>query len=213
MIMATVKAPETPKISTIEVFNPRTGEHLYSVAEASDSDIAAAYKRAGQGFERFKLTTIRQRLDIMGRLKKYVMAHREEIVGRIVAETGKPRIEAMLTEVFPTLDLIQYYEKHAAKILADEKHATPLVLMGKKSKVYYEPMGTCLIISPWNYPFNLSMTPIITALVAGNSVVFKPSEYTPLKGLVEEIFEKSGLDKDVLQVVYGAREVGQKLID
>jgi acyl-CoA reductase-like NAD-dependent aldehyde dehydrogenase len=211
--MATVKAPDTAKINMIEVFNPRTGEHLYSVAEATDTDIAGAYKRAREAFERNKHSTIRQRLEAMGRVKKYIMAHREEIVGRIVAETGKPRYEAMLTEVFPTLDLIQYYEKHAGKILADEKHPTPLVLMGKKSKVYYEPMGPCLIISPWNYPFNLSMTPIITALVAGNSVVFKPSEYTPLKGLVEEILEKSEVDCDLVQVVYGAKEVGQKLID
>lgn len=211
--MATVKTPAPASGGVIAVDNPRTGEVLYNLPEATPEDIAGAFQRARTAFEQFKECPIRERLAETAKLKRYILEHREMIVQRIVDETGKPRMEALLTEIFPTLDLIQYYEKHAPKILADEKHKTPLVLMGKKSKVYYEPLGACLIISPWNYPFNLAMCPIVTAIIAGNTVVFKPSEYTPLQGLIEEIIAGSGFRQDLVQVVYGGKEVGRQLID
>ncbi|MBI3118915.1 MAG: aldehyde dehydrogenase family protein [Candidatus Hydrogenedentes bacterium] len=210
--MATSAAPILAGLGEIRVCNPRTGDLLYTVQEPSEEHLDQVYQTARHVFESYRRLTVRQRLREMGKLKRYLLEHKEPICQRIVEETGKPRVEAMLTEIFPTLDLIQYYEKHAERILRDEKHATPLVLMGKKSRVYYEPIGPVLIISPWNYPFNLSMTPIITALVAGNPVIFKPSEYTPLRGLLEEVCERAGLPQNVVQVVYGGKETGRRLI-
>ena len=204
----------SPPISpSFEVTNPRTGAVLYTVDEPGPDDLAAVYSRARKGFERLRAMTISDRLREVGKLKTYIQEHKETIVQRIVDETGKPRIEALMTEIFPTLDLIQYYEKSAVKILRDQKMPTPLVMMGKKSKIYYEPLGPVLIISPWNYPFNLSMTPIITAIIAGNSVIAKPSEHTPLRGLIEEIMEGAGFPSEFIQVVYGAKETGKALID
>lgn len=196
--------------SEIRVHNPRTGAYLYSIHEASAADVADVYDRARKAHEVISAMSVAQRVAESRKLKQYIVEHREEIVARICEETGKPRQEAMLTEIFPTLDLLDYYGKHAEKILRDEAVPTPVLLKGKKSVIYYEPMGPVLIISPWNYPFNLSMTPIITALIAGNAVVFKPSEYTPLRGLLEGIIEGSGFMKGtpVLHVVYGARETG-----
>lgn len=205
---ATIESP-----GTFSVTNPRTGDVLYTLEEPSADSLDGVFQVARAGFAKIRALSIQERLQAIAGLKRYIQANKENIVDRIVEETGKPRIEALMTEVFPTLDLIQYYEKNALRILRDQPQPTPLVLMGKKSKIYYEPLGPVLIIAPWNYPFNLSMTPIITALVAGNSVIFKPSEHTPLRGLLEEIFSGAGLPSEFVQVVYGAKETGKRLID
>jgi len=207
LAMAATAPPEC-----IQVVNPRTGAPLYTVREPEEAELAKVFARARAAFDHFKRLSVRERVALAGRIKRHIVAHKEAICERIVAETGKPRTEAMLTEIFPTLDLIQHYEKTAEKVLRVEKQPTPLLLFGKKSRVYYEPMGPVLIISPWNYPFNLAMTPILTALIAGNSVVFKPSEHTPLQGLIEEIFQQTDFPPDVVQVVYGGKETGRRLI-
>lgn len=209
----TLENPIHTGLTELRITNPRTGALLYTVPEATNAEVDAAYARARAAYEPLRRMTVSQRLAEVAKLRRYIVKHREHICERIVSETGKTPTEAMLTEVFPSLDLMQFYEKTAEKTLGVEKQPTPLILIGKKSKVYYEPIGPVLIISPWNYPFNLSFCPIITALIAGNPVIFKPSEYTPLHGLLEEIFERSGFLSGALQVVYGGREVGQQCID
>lgn len=212
--MATSTLPHAAHdLSEIRVNNPRNNQFLYAITEPDEAEIPRIYNRAQAAFAKLSAMTVRQRLDLMLGVRDYILAHKETIVERICEETGKPRTEALLTEIFPTLDLIDYYNKNAQKILKDETVDTPVLLMGKKSKIFYEPMGPVLIISPWNYPFNLAMTPMITALVAGNSIVFKPSEYTPLRGLMEDVFTGGGLPEDFVQIVYGGKETGRMLID
>ena len=85
--------------------------------------------------------------------------------------------------------------------------------MGKKSRVVYQPLGTILLITPWNYPFYQGIVPAVTAFLAGNAIVLKPSEVTPLKPLWDRFQRESGFLKDALQVVYGGRETGAQLIE
>lgn len=213
MATTSMMHPITHELGDIRVFNPRTGEQLYSITEPSEMEIHQFYDKARGAAAGWGRKSVADRLNDVDRLRHYILKNKEAIVERICEETGKPRSEALLTEIFPTLDLIDLYAKTAAKTLRDEAVKTPILLMGKTSKIYYEPLGTVLIISPWNYPFNLAMTPIITALVAGNAVVFKPSEYTPLKGVIEDILNGANFPKDVVQVVYGGKETGRLLID
>lgn len=201
------------ELGDIRVFNPRTGAPLYSLTEPDESEIPGIFERGASAFESMRRLTVRERMAEVLKVRDYIRNNKDTIIDRIVTETGKPRTEALMTEIFPTLDLIDYYEKNAEKILRDQKVGTPLVLLGRKSKIYHEPLGTVLVISPWNYPFNLSMTPILTALIAGNSVLFKPSEYTPLKGLVEDIFAATNLPANAVQVIYGGKETGRLLVD
>ncbi len=210
---STTSVQTTGATSDIVVHNPRTGEVIYSFAEPSYAEIAQAFQQARRTFEAIRAMSIRERLNETLKLKRYFLDNKEKIVDRVVQETGKARTDALVSEVFTVLDIIDYYDKNAEKHLADEKVPTPIILQGKKSKIYYEPIGPVLIISPWNYPLNLAMIPTITAFVAGNSVVFKPSEWTPLKGLLEEIFEGSGFMKDAVHVVYGGKDTGRRLID
>ena len=205
--------PATASASEVVVRDPRTQRVLYSFNEATDEEVAAAFRRARTAFEKIRKMTVAERVRETLKLRAYILQHKEEIVDRIVQETGKARVDALMADVAQALSVIDFYSNTAERYLADEKVPTPIVLQGKKSYIHYEPMGIALIISPWNFPFNLAFVPMITAFVAGNAVVFKPSEWTPLKGLFEKIVDGSGFMKDVLTPVYGGKDTGRHLID
>ncbi|MCP4643455.1 MAG: aldehyde dehydrogenase family protein [bacterium] len=197
----------------IVVENPRTLEEIYRIDEPTPEEIADVYQRARAAYKFISGMSVEERLEQIRKVKNYIVEHRERVVDQICEETGKSRTDALMLEVFPALDIIDHYEKYAVKYLADEKVKTPLFMLGKKSRVFYEPIGPVLIISPWNYPFHLSFVPFVCAFVAGNPVIMKPSRYTPLKGLMEEICERSGFVKDALQIVYATRKSANMLID
>ena len=197
----------------VTVCNPRNGEVLYTFPEPTPEEVDQVYARARAVYPKIAAMSVAQRVAELGKLKAYLMANRREIARKISLETGKSLFDALAMEVFPAVDLITYYEKHAVRMLKDQRMPTPVLLFGKKSKVVYEPLGPVLIISPWNYPFNLSFLPITCAFAAGNAVIMKPSKETPLKGLLEEIIEGSGFMKDAIQVVYATRKTANLLID
>lgn len=201
----------TPPV--VEVYNPRTGELLYSFQEITEEDVEKMYKTAWEAFEKISAMSVRERLEELDKIKQYLIKNREEIAKFITKETGKCLTDALILELFPAVDQIDYYQKYAEKILKDQKVPTPILLMGKKSKIVYEPLGVILIISPWNYPFHLSFVPFVCAFVAGNSAIIKPSRLTPLKGLYEKIIEESGFMKGALQIAYASRKTANLLIE
>ena len=200
-------------MSGITVENPRTSEVIYSIDEPTQEDVNRVYQTAQSAYQVISGMSVEERLEQARKLKTYILKNRERIVDQICEETGKCRTDALILEVLPALDIIDYYEKNAVKILADQKVKTPIFMMGKKSRIFYEPLGVVLIISPWNYPFHLSFVPFVCAFVAGNSVIMKPSKFTPLKGLIEEIVERSGFVPGALQIVYATRKSANMLID
>ena len=185
----------------------RCGEEPAPVSPAA---AAFARVRTGQPFLR-KLTPA-ERVARLARLRAVVLAEQERIVAEVVRATGKARTDVLVSEVFGVLDHLAYLERSAPKALADRKVRTPPVLMGKRSRVFFEPLGTVLVISPWNYPFYQALVPITSALACGNAVVYKPSEHTPLTGLVESLLGKAGLPGNWVQVVYGDGAAGEELI-
>ena len=204
---------DTPTTNAIEVTNPRTGEVLYSFEEPSPADVGAAYARARAAFETISPMSVRERVAEISKLKKYLVEHKDELAKKLMDEAGKCFTDAMLIDLFPSIDVLDYYEKHAEQHLADKVvRATPM-LLGKKCRIQYMPMGPVLVISPWNYPFLLSFVPAICAFLAGNSVIIKPASDTPLHGLYEEMIETSGFMKDAIQVVYASRKTADLLID
>lgn len=163
--------------------------------------------------EEMRNLSMDKKLSLIGHLREVIIEKREWIIDRIQEDNGKSRSDALISEVFGVLDHLHWLEKSAKKALKDESIKTPIALMGKKSKIFYEPLGTILVISPWNYPFYQGIVPITAAFVAGNAVVYKPSEITPLKGLMEELFRLAGFKENWIQIVYGTGEMGAKLID
>ena len=168
---------------------------------------------ARQAAEQLRQTDIKDRIHNISLLKKVILNKREGIIDRIQKETGKSRSDALISEIFGILDHLTFLEKNGRRILQDKKVSTPIALMGKKSRIYFEPMGVILIISPWNYPFYQAIVPITAAFLAGNAVIYKPSEHTPLEGLVEEVLAEASFQTDWVQVIYGDGSIGANLID
>jgi acyl-CoA reductase-like NAD-dependent aldehyde dehydrogenase len=193
---------------------PDAGQPAIACDHPDASDVSRIVDRARQAQPDIASWGVKKRLEFITRLKAIIIDRQADILDRIQADAGKSRTDALTAEIFGTLDHLDYLEKNAVKTLADRKVPTPFALMGKKSKIYFEPMGTTLIISPWNYPFYQAIVPITLSFVVGNAIIYKPSSATPLKGLVEELLDAAGFDPAWVQVVYGpGSELGRQLID
>jgi acyl-CoA reductase-like NAD-dependent aldehyde dehydrogenase len=177
-------------------------------------DIKAVYDVARKAQPDIRDWGVQKRLMFITNLKAVILENQELILDRVQKDTGKSRFDAITAEIFGVLDFLDYLEKNAVKFLSDRKVSTPFALMGKRSKIYFEPLGTALLISPWNYPFYQAIVPICQAFIVGNAVVFKPSKATPLKGLVEDLLGQAGFLPGWVQIVYGQGGViGDALVD
>jgi len=127
---------------------------------------------------------IRNRVKVLRRFQQLLLARKADIARRITQEAGKPYVESLLTEVLVVLDAARFLIEDAYSLLREEKlpHGNP-ALKTKSGRILREPYGVIGIISPWNYPFSIPATEVMAALVAGNAVVLKPSEFTPLIAL------------------------------
>ena len=206
--MQTLTSPQT-----ISVLNPIINKELYTITEPSDAELQKVFATAKTVQEKIADMSVSERIAEMLKINDWVIANREYIIDRIVEETGKAKVDCLVSEVFEVCDVIDHFKKVTPKILKDHPTSTPIFLMGKKSKIVYDPLGTVLVIAPWNYPFYQGIVPGLLAFLAGNAVIFKPSEVTPLKGLWEKMLQESGFLKDAFQVVYGGKETGARLID
>lgn len=147
----------------------------------------------------------------LDRLRAVLIARQDKIVETIVMETGKAPMEA-LAEVIAALDSLQYYAKHGSKILNPKTRRAHLFWPFKKLYMHYQPLGVVGVITPWNFPFATGMNPSIQALISGNTVVLKPSEVTPLSGLlIGELVREAGFPAAVFEVVAGDAETGSAL--
>jgi acyl-CoA reductase-like NAD-dependent aldehyde dehydrogenase len=155
---------------------------------------------------------VEQRLRHLDRFIRLVVERVESVVDIISTDTGKPRMEALMTEVLSVPLFHAWFEQHAPKILAPRTVSTPLVFLPRRGWVEYFPMGVVAVISPWNFPFQLAVIPVLSALVAGNTVVLKPSEVTCLtSAMIAELFRQAGLPEGVVEVVQGDGTTGAAL--
>lgn len=207
-----VAVKQKPKLASFEILNPATltkiGElPLYSAEMVEEKILLAKQAQVIWGAK-----SLRERSRELILFRKFLANNKEEMISCICNETGKTKMDALL-EVFTTLEAIEYIAKKGVKILAREKRSSGL-LLNKKCYVNYHPHGVVGVISPWNYPLILSVTPIMNALMAGNTVVVKPSEVTPYTTLkVVEFFQRAGLTNGVLQVVTGKEVAGAALVN
>lgn len=195
--------------------NPLQSPLIFSNAYVNPgpTEAAAIYEKARAAQPSIASLSVQQRLGFITRLRETILRRQEEIVDVIQKETHKARTDVLISELFPLFEHLEFLEHEATGALKEEKIATPISMMGKSSKVWFEPLGTILIISPWNYPFYQAIVPITCSFITGNSTVFKPSELTPLKGLVESILNEVGFKPDWVNVVYGDGKTGVELIN
>jgi acyl-CoA reductase-like NAD-dependent aldehyde dehydrogenase len=197
----------------IASYAPATGALLGEVAVSSPDEVRAAVERARRAQPAWAALSVEERGERLLRYRDAVVERQDELVELLSAETGKPRHEALLHEVVMVADLATYFARVAPKALAPRE--VPLHLMKhRQSRVHYTPKGVIGVISPWNFPLQLPLRDVLSALVAGNAVVLKPSEITPLiAAKAKELWDDAGLPADLFQVVQGFGATGAALID
>ncbi len=158
-------------------------------------------------------TTIKDRISKIKKIRNWVKNNESHIIQTCLKDYNKPLTELYSTEINPVLSHIDFTLSNIRDWVSKKSVWTPLYLFGSSSRLYYEPKGICLIISPWNYPFNLTLNPLVSAVAAGNCVVLKPSEFTPhTSNLIEEMV-LSLFNEDEVKVVQGGPSVGEFLIN
>jgi len=195
----------------LRVVNPATLELVGTVAATDPAAVQELVTEAKVAQEAWGETSPGDRRKVLEQVSKDVLRRAEEIADTVVAETGKPRVEAYTSELFPALDTLAWLARHAEALLAPERVGYPqLHLKHKRAVLYYEPLGVAAVVAPWNFPFAIPFTQAAYALAAGNSVVLKPSELTPLTGaLVAELFAAAGAP---LLLAQGDGAVGEALV-
>jgi acyl-CoA reductase-like NAD-dependent aldehyde dehydrogenase len=208
--MATLEATET-----IEVENPATGQVIRTLPVTSPEEVRVLADRARTAQPAWEALGFEGRGRVLRRMQKWVVDNSERVIQSLIDETGKTYEDAAVVELAYGAGALGFWAKRAPGYLADEKIRTsnPFVL-GRKLVVRYRPVGVVGVIGPWNYPLTNSFGDAIPALAAGNGVVLKPSEVTPLTSLLlAEGLRECGMPENVLQIAIGGAETGTALID
>ncbi|MGM9929816.1 MAG: aldehyde dehydrogenase family protein [Bacillus sp. (in: firmicutes)] len=196
------------------VYAPATGEKIASMKETSVEEIGGLYRNSEQAFKEWSQLSVSERLVYFNNLRKVLLRRLEETTDVVSSSTGKVKLDALASDIMPVLDFLLYADKEAPSLLKRRSVTTPIFFFGKKSFIEYMPMGTVLVISPWNYPFQLSMVPILSAIVSGNTVIVKPSEVTPYVGAwMEKLFKEALFPEGVVQFAHGGKEIGSALVE
>jgi acyl-CoA reductase-like NAD-dependent aldehyde dehydrogenase len=200
---------------TIKVRNPATLEPIAELPVASSVDVADAVLRARKAQGAWQKTSFGERTKLLYRLRDFLLDEQDKLADILTAETGRPRAEAYGNELFYLCDAIGSWGKKSAGYLKPQSIRPHFLLMKSKRVVStYAPRGVIGIISPWNFPLTLTLGEAIPALMAGNAVVIKPSELTPLSARFgAEIAAEAGFPENLLQVVIGFGATAEALID
>ncbi len=195
--------------------NPATGEILRELDCAGEREVEAVVARARAAQPAWASLGLRRRIALVREFQKKLLEKKSEIAAVVTREAGKPLAESLVTEVLVVLDAARFLIDNAWNLLRDEPvpHGN-LATKLKRGCLVREPHGVVGIISPWNYPFSIPATETLAALVAGNAVVLKPSELTPLVALeLASLLYAAGLPKDMFQVVIGEGSAGAALLN
>ena len=197
----------------MKLASPATEAPIGEIAVTTPEEVRAAVRRARAAQPAWEAAGFDVRRRYMEKALSLLLSRQDEFIDVIVRETGRSRLETVMMEILPGCDSLAFYAKRAKKMLADRK--VPLhLLRNKKMMLTYRPLGVIGIITPWNGPFILSLNPTVQALMAGNTVVLKPSEVTPFSGrLVADLFRDAGLPEDVVTVIAGDGETGAALVE
>ena len=198
--------------NTMEVFNPATGEDLTQISLTTLQDLESTLQIAKTASADYNYSSFFRRQKLMTQFRKRIARRMDEFIDTICSETGKKPVEGLM-EVFISLEHLKQSSHYLYEALGKRSRRAG-ILKTRKAWVEYEAMGVAGIISPWNYPLILTVSPLVEALLAGNTVVLKPSEHTPLTTkLLKSIWDETTERSELFQPVYGAGEVGSALVN
>lgn len=159
-------------------------------------DIERIYEAQQRNRAAVRATTAAERIEKLRRFERLVLARRDEIRAAMWEDYRKPAAEVDLSEIYPVVSEARHAVRHLRSWMTPKRVPTRLALLGSRSSIVHEPKGVVLIIAPWNFPINLTLGPLVSAIAAGNCVMLKPSEMTPastacMRRIVGELFEEN----------------------
>jgi succinate-semialdehyde dehydrogenase/glutarate-semialdehyde dehydrogenase len=199
---------------TRAAIDPATGQPFAEVSLLVWTEAERALVAARRAQPAWAALSLAQRGRHLLRLRDAVLSQADALAALIAREQGKPVAEAHLVEIFPSLESLKHLAEHAEVLDEEEVPGQVLLLAHKRTVLRYEPYGVVLVITPWNYPFSISLTGVAAALQAGNAVVLKPAPATTLIGLtLGELAQKAGLPPGLVNVVATDDAVAQRLVE
>jgi succinate-semialdehyde dehydrogenase/glutarate-semialdehyde dehydrogenase len=202
-------------MGSLESFNPATGELIGSVPAIEPGDVQAAVDEVAEVQPFWGELALADRGRYLRRTAEILAGDLEEVTRLLTTEQGKPITEAHTMEVVPTIDALHWIAEEGPEILADRQvKMGGGLFFGKRATHSFEPLGAIAVIAPWNYPWSIPFGEVAIALMAGNGVVLKPSELTPLIGdRIRVAFEKAGVPEGLVRVIQGDGAVGRALVE
>ncbi len=181
--------------------------------EINTTLIQTIFEKQKKHAEIIKHGSIDLRITKLKKLEKLIVKYQPEIEQALLADLRKNASETFLTEILSVLSEIRHAVKHLHTWAKPQKVGQTLALLGTSGYIHNEPKGVSLIISPWNYPFNLAINPLISAIAAGNCVILKPSELSPATSAILKKIITEFAPEEEISVIEGGVEVSTKLLD
>ncbi len=199
-------------VETLPFTNPANGEQFGDVPMASSEEIGTAVEEMRQAFEIWRRKPVKERVRVMRKLQELIIDSVDLISEAINLDTGKSRQDGMI-EVFIVVDRLNQYCRRAPKWLA-RKRVSPGLYFFNRHYTEPIPFGVVAVISPWNYPFDLMLSPMFSALLAGNTVIVKPSEVAGYTGVIlERLVQGVPELAPFVRILHGDGRVGAELVD
>lgn len=182
---------------------------VHDPALRTDEPLTALLKKQRASFLEAGSPSLEQRLESLAKLHRVLVDHREDFANAISKDFGhRSRHETLLSEIMVSLEAIKHMRRNLAEWMSPERRWVSMLFFPGRSQVVYQPLGIVGVISPWNFPVQLAIEPVATALAAGNRVMLKPSEFTPATGaLMKEVLGRA-FPEDQIAVVLGGPDVG-----
>jgi succinate-semialdehyde dehydrogenase/glutarate-semialdehyde dehydrogenase len=198
----------------LESFSPVDGALLGSVPSLEPSRVQSVVDDVAEVQPFWAQLPLADRARYMRRAGQVIIDHLDDFATLLTREQGKPRSESLSMELVPTIDALRWLAEAGPGLLADERVSMPVFMKQKRSRHAFEPLGVVGVIAPWNYPWSIPFGEVAFALMAGNGVVLKPSELTPLIGQrIQDVFERAGLPEGLVRTAHGDGAVGQALVE
>ncbi|CAN5403084.1 aldehyde dehydrogenase family protein [soil metagenome] len=183
------------------------------IAQKTHRELKETFAKQKEKSLALRREPLKERINRLKALESWITLNREKIKQAVHSDFQKPLLEVDTTEIYPALTEIRHTLTHLEMWARPKKIDATLSYLGTRSEIRYEPKGVCLIIAPWNFPFNLCLGPLVSCLAAGNTAIIKPSEMTPstatlLKEMATEIF-----DQNIVTVAEGGVEISQSLLE
>jgi len=193
----------------MEIINPATEEIIAEIKEDTKETLASKFELLKNARPLWQNITLAERIGVLQRFSQLLEKNIEQLAATLTAEVGKP-LQQSRNEVNGARTRIKWLTENAERYLSDE---TMIAEKGLEEKISYEPLGVVCNISAWNYPYLVGVNVFVPALLAGNAVMYKPSEYSTLTGLeIEKLLKEAGVPKNVFQIAIGGKETGELLL-